>query len=175
MLEKIQSKLPTRETLFSRKVLAPVLLGAVAIGTVSLASTVEASSSTPFDSLTKKIAEKFNLSESDVKAVFEEQRAEMKKEHQAKQAEELQTLVDAGKITSAQKDALIAKMQGMHEERESNKDDFQNMTKEERQKIHETRKAEMDQWLKDQGIDKSVLEGLHGPGKGMKGDHHRGM
>jgi 4-alpha-glucanotransferase len=75
------------------------------------------------------------------------------------------------KLTEDQKNALIAKRQEMQAKRDAMRDSLKNATKEERKAAREQHRNEMDQWLKDQGIDRSIL---HPAGDGGKDRKHRG-
>ncbi len=150
--------------------------GAVAtIGLASLsgAALVAAESANPGDTLAQKIAQKFNLNEAEVKAVIQENREEHKQEHKQQIEEELTQAVSDGKITEEQKTKLLAKLEEMHKNRQENKDELKDMTKGERRQQMETKKAEMKQWLKDNGIPEDIMEsikpvrGHHGPGAMM--------
>lgn len=112
-------------------------------------------------SLISKIAQKFNLKEADVEAVFEAVRDEsaswrsdeMKQERQ----EKLSQAVKDGVITEAQKEALLAKMEEHIGERQANR-------------------TEMQKWYKEQGIDELKLREYMRPiGKGMGEGRQRGI
>lgn len=112
------------------------------------------------DTIVQKIADKFKLNKDEVKAVFDENRAE----RQGKMAERFETnlnkAVESGKITEAQKSAILAK----HKEIQAKRDELKDLPQEERhdatQKIHE----EMQSWAKDNGIDMSQIAGPKGEG-----------
>jgi hypothetical protein len=127
------------------------------------------------DGLIEKIAAKFNLDQDEVKDVFEENKAEHRAEKEAKHAENLQSLVDEGKITAEQKAALEARSAEMKEEREANKESFKDLTPEERKEKKEAHRAEFKAWAEEQGIDLEALKGelRSGPGHGKKGFGHR--
>ena len=137
----------------TKKLLVTLMLlgGLVSAGYIG-GSAVLADDFSPHDTLITKIAQKFNLTESDVEAVFEsvrdERQAEMKKLHE----ERLDQAVTDGVITQEQKNALVAKMQAHHEERGQYREEMQN-------------------WFAEQGIDETKLReylgfGGHGP-RGM--------
>lgn len=88
--------------------------------------------------LIQKIAEKFNLNQDEVKAVFDEERQARETEHEAERAAELQSAVDAGDITAEQKSAIEAKQKELKAAMES-----------ERQAL--------ETWATDNGIDAKYL------------------
>lgn len=133
-----------------KQTLAIVLaLGVIASVGYFGSSYVLASDTNPMhDSLVTKIAEKFNLKEADVEAVFEAVRDERHEEMKSKRAEKLSQAVSDGVITEAQKEMLLAKMEEHIGEKQANR-------------------AEMQNWYKDQGIDETKLrEYLRPEGKG---------
>lgn len=100
------------------------------------------------ESLVAKIAQKFNLKEADVEAVFEAVRDERRDEMKSQRSERLTQAVSDGVITEAQKVTLLAKMEEHIGERQANR-------------------AEMQNWYKDQGIDETKLrEYMRPEGKG---------
>lgn len=141
-------------------------------GPVQAQSTTSPTQTNPFQKLVEKIAATFNLDKSKVQTVVEEfhkeRQVERQTEMKARQEERLSKLVSEGKITEAQKQAIIKK----HEELKAqfNPDGFKNMTAEERKTAMDKKKAELDAWAQSQGIDPSYLM----MGKGMRGGMHRG-
>jgi len=110
------------------------------------------------------VIEKFNLNKDEVVKVLEVDRASRQEEMKAKFEEKLATLVTEGKITQAQKDAIITK----HNELESNKDSNNH---EEMKTLHD----EFQNWLTEQGIDDSLIRPaekgeMRGKGLGPKRD-----
>jgi len=124
----------------NKKVLAAVL----ALGIISLvgyfgSNYVLAEDENPMhQTLISRIAEKFNLKESDVEAVFEAVRDERRDEMKSQRSEKLTQAVSDGVITEAQKVTLLDKMEEHIGERQANR-------------------AEMQNWYKDQGIDQTKL------------------
>ncbi|KKT82805.1 MAG: hypothetical protein UW80_C0031G0006 [Microgenomates group bacterium GW2011_GWC1_44_9] len=107
---------------------------------------VLASENTPaYTNMVSRIAQKFNLKESDVEAVFAAVKDERHAEMKSIREEKLSQAVSDGVITEAQKNNLLSKME-------------QNETAR-----HEMR-AEMQKWFADQGIDHEKLRGYLGHG-----------
>lgn len=141
--------------------------GLVGMGAAS-AATTSTTSNNPMSSLVTAIAEKFNLKTSDVQAVFDEQRTAMEAEREAEVKTELAELVKDGKLTQAQSDAITTKRAELEKEREANRVSDQSSTKTdaERKTEMETRKTELDSWLKEQGIDTQYAYLVMGGGRG---------
>lgn len=98
--------------------------------------------------LISRLAQKFNLKESDVEAVFTAVRDERQAQMHQERQERLNQSVKDGVISSSQKDALLAKMQEHMGERQQNR-------------------SEMQSWFESQGIDQIKLrEYLRPAGKG---------
>ena len=97
-----------------------------------------------------ELAERFNLDESEVKAFYEEKKAERQQEREAKQAEHLASLVSDGVLTQEQADALKEKRDELRETKMSLKE--QDLTKEEWKQQLETLKSEFQAWADEQGI-----------------------
>ncbi|MDO8507369.1 MAG: hypothetical protein Q7S53_02270 [bacterium] len=116
------------------------------------------------DTIVQKIADKFKLNKDEVKAVFDENRAERQGKMEERFEANLNKAVESGKITEAQKSAILTK----HKEIQAKRDGLKDLPQEERhdamQKIHE----EMENWAKDNGIDMSQIAGPRGEG------HHGG-
>ena len=109
------------------------------------------------DSLITKIAQRFNLKEADVEAVFESVRDERQEEMKANRQEKLSQAVKDGVITEAQKTTLLAKMEEHIGERRENREEMQN-------------------WFKSQGIDETKLREYMRPvGKGNGEGRGMGM
>lgn len=114
-------------------------------------------------SLITRIAQKFNLKESDVKAVFEEEHAAREAEMKAELEQKLTAAVTADKITEAQKNAILNKLNEMHEGK-PDRESFGHMTEAERRAAMEQKRAEMEAWAKDNGLTIDILQDLGGFG-----------
>lgn len=126
---------------------------------------VSAQSGSGGNTLVDKIASKFNLNKSDVQKVFDEERSAHEAEHKARVEERLQTMVDEGSITSDQKTAILQKLDELKAAHDENRDSMKDLTKEQRKAKMDERKAELESWAKQQGLDLSKLKGVFmGPG-----------
>lgn len=125
--------------------------------------------------LVDKIASQFNLNKDDVQKVFDDNRAEHEAERQAKASERLQSLVDDGTITAEQKSAIETKMAELKSKREANREEFKNLSEDERKAKMDEKRTELEAWATEQGLDLTKLKGIfgghHGPGHGHGPGH----
>lgn len=150
------------------KLLIPVL--AVTVGSTALFGVNQIyaqDSNNPNSSLVQKIAQKFNLDQSQVQAVFDEHKSEHHAVMKQKMSDRLTQLVSEGKITDAQKQAIIAKMSEL--KGNFNPEAFKDLTPEQRRQKMEEHRTEMENWAKSQGIDPQYLM-FYKMGKGMHGE-----
>lgn len=148
---------------------AVALCMALGVGVQSIYASENVQSS----SLITKIAQKFNLSEDDVKAVFESNRQEHEQEKHQNYEAMLTEAVTQGKITEAQKQLIIAKNAEIKTVRDTTMDHHKDLTQEERQTQMTEHHAQMEKdrdaleaWAKENGIDMKYLMmggGGHGP------------
>lgn len=124
-------------------------VGLVGLGAAS-ASALSDTSSSSSDSLVDRLVAKFNLSKSDVQAVFDEERQARDAERQAEVSDRLQDAVDDGDITADQKTKIEAKLKELQSARAKERD-------------------ELEAWAEKNGIDARYLMG-HGRGDGNRLD-----
>ncbi|OGM23937.1 hypothetical protein A2715_02045 [Candidatus Woesebacteria bacterium RIFCSPHIGHO2_01_FULL_39_32] len=151
-----------------KKVIFPTMLvlGVILVGLLSV-SVASAQDSDDYPSIVQKIAEKFNLNEADVQAVFVEDREEHYAEMQARWSERLDDLVNDGKITAEQKQVILDKHEEMHNKMEEWKD----LNVEERHEKMHALHDEFKTWAEGPGIDLPLL----GPfGRGFMRGFHKG-
>ena len=151
-----------------RKIFFPVL--AVAIIAAGLMSTnlVSAQDGTGANSLVAAIAAKFNLNQGDVQAVFDEERNKHHTQMKQQMEQKLTQAVTEGKITETQKQAIITHFTEMKGQK-IEKGQFKEMTDDEIKAFKESKKAEMDKWLSDNGLTQEVLNEVMGHPKGFGG------
>lgn len=132
----------------NKKLLTTILVLGVIISVGYFGTShVLANENTPgYSTLVSRIAQKFNLKENDVEAVFSAVRDERRALMKTQREEKLNQAVSDGVVTQAQKTALLAKM-------------------EEHQEARGEKKEAMQKWLSDQGIDASKLRGYLGFGE----------
>lgn len=152
----------------NKKVLLPAVAFAVLGASIFGVNYAHADqTSNPESTIVQKLADKFNLNKDDVQKVFDEEHAAREAKMQTKNEERLSQLVTDGKITQAQKTLILNKQKEMKAEREANRGSNSTKTQDERKTEMEAKKAELDKWAKDNGIDPQYLMG--GFGKGHKG------
>lgn len=170
---------------YSRRLLAATAViiglgaGSIGIGTTLAASPMHGGMGDPISGLVEVIAERFNLSETDVQAVFDEQREKLHQEHVAREAEMLAKAVTAGKLTRAQADAIIARNADNKEFMES----LVNLDEAARKAAMQTHVAETKAWAEENDIPEPFIfmnkenhGGRHGghagrePGRGFYGE-----
>lgn len=143
------------------KTLAVILaLGVIAsVGYFGTSYVLAGNTNPMHESLVSKIAQKFNLKEADVEAVFEAVRDEKQEEMKSQRTERLNQAVKDGVIAEAQKNALLAKMDSHIEERGA-------------------KREEMQKWFTDNGIDETKLRDYlrpEGKGEGRGMGRHMGV
>jgi hypothetical protein len=123
---------------------------------VSLAANAQANDG---NNLVDKIAKKFHLNKDDVQKVFDDNRAEHEADRQQRLENRLDKSVSDGKITSAQKGQIMAKL----EEMKSFFDSLKDKSPSERKTALKDKRAELQKWAKDNKIPKGLLmpAGLH--------------
>ncbi len=143
--------------------------GAGALGVSTTFAATGTSEHNPMQNLITAIATKFNLSESEVQAVFDEQRSVKQEQRQENAAEHLAKAVTDGKLTQAQADAITANMATQKTFFESLKD----MTQEERQAALKTNAEAQKAWAEANNLPKPFAP-MHGPNGRGPGVHQRG-
>lgn len=144
------------------------IAGLTGSGLVS-AATSTSSSSDPASSLIDKLASKFNLNKDEVKAVFDEDRTAREAEHQKQVEDELSQAVTDGKLTSDQRDKILAKIKENKADMEANRDSMKDKTDAERKAAMDAKRTELETWAKNNNIPTEYLRllgpgGHHGPG-----------
>lgn len=134
-------------------VIAIAVVGAGLFGV----SHVSAQDADSHDTLVQKIAQKFNLNQEEVKAVFDEHRTERVKIKHEKMDERLNQLVSEGEITEEQKVLIQNKLNEQHAKLKANMESLKDVSREERreafQKEHEALRA----WAMENNIDLSLV------------------
>jgi hypothetical protein len=155
-----------------KNLLMPVLALSVAGATLIGANAVFAQSSIPpqEQSIVQKIAQRFNLQEKDVQAVFDDHRSNRHAAMQQKLDARLTQAVKDGKITEVQKQAILKKFQDM-KALMGDRSQLKNMSPEQRKQMMEQKKAELESWAKENNLEVSTLQEL----LGRKGFGHKGF
>ncbi|MEK7461421.1 MAG: hypothetical protein AAB647_04390 [Patescibacteria group bacterium] len=119
--------------------------------------------------LVQKIAERFNLNEADVQAVFDEEKTGHMNQMQQKFDDRLAQAVLDGKIDLAQKQLILDKRAELQKTHGSDRETFKNMTPKQRQAAKQTRHADLQAWATEKGIDLRYL--MPGPKGGPQRGH----
>lgn len=121
------------------------------------------------DSLASKISQKFNLSEGEVKSVFEEHHSEMKANREEKRQEHLQQLQDDGIINEEQRNYL--------NDHFSSRPDFkaEGVDREAAKEQMQERRQELEDWANEQGIDLEDIRPEHKGENMRRGGHQHSM
>jgi len=122
---------------------------------------VSAQDTTGANSMVAAIAQKFNLNQSDVQTVFDEQRSKHQAEMKTQMESKLTQAVADGKITEAQKQAILTHHDAMKDSR-PNRGEFQSLTEEQRKAKMDEKKVEMDAWLSQNGLTQEKLQEVMG-------------
>lgn len=127
----------------------------------------------PFQSIIQKLAQRFGLNETDVKAVFDEVHTKRLTQMDALYERRLTDAVQSGKLTETQKSLLIDKHKELQAKRQSDFASGQTMTFEQRKSAMQLQKQELQLWAQQNNIDLSYLFGRHkGIFRGMRGGWH---
>ena len=154
-------------------VAAIAVAGYTGIG-VANAATENNATTNPMSSLVSAVAKKFNLKETDVQAVFDDQRTVMEADREANAKEKVSQLVKDGKLTQAQADLINTKRAELQKTREANRTNMDSKTKSERRTTMNAERTKLDQRFTDNDIPTEyrnlVLGGKGHGGHGMRGE-----
>lgn len=121
------------------------------------------------DDMVKELAVKLGVDETKVSAVFEEMHEEHQQEMESRLSDRLDEAVARSEITAAQKASILAKHDEMKDERDTNRESFQNMTPDKRRETRQADHDEMEAWAEEQGIDLEYFMGPMGGHMGIRG------
>jgi hypothetical protein len=123
--------------------------------------------------LIETIAQKFGLDQNKVKAIVNDyqtqQKKRMQKNMEKRQEDKLSQLVKNGKITDAQKQAIIKEMAAL--KAKYNPETMKNLTPEQRKTQRDEMRNEILSWAKANSIDESYMMGHPFKG-GLRGKMH---
>lgn len=147
--------------MITKKILLPVLaVGIMGAGLMSVSQVQAQANTNSFSSLVETLANKFNLDKSQVQSVFDEHKVQMQQEHQQKMENRLTQAVKEGKLTDAQKQAVLNKLAEF--KKTFNADAFKNMTPQQKKEAMQKQHNELKEWAQSQGIDPSYLMPMFG-------------
>ncbi len=118
--------------------------------------------------LIQALVQRFNLNKSDVQQFFQDQEGQRFNEMLTRLGERLTTEVTRGKLTEAQKNAIIAKAK----EVKAKHDALRSLSQTERETQMKQYRTDLENWATQQGIDKRYLHDLLGK---VPGGSHRRM
>ncbi len=147
---------------------AIAIIGAGAFGVSQVSAATD--NGDPRASLIQKLADTLHVDKSKVQAVFDEHHSEMKVEHEKAYEARLTQAVTDGKLTSAQKDAVLAEHKKLAAKMEITMKDTNIDTPTERKAAMDKIRTEGEEWAKTNNIDAKWLMGpgrMHGE-KGMR-------
>lgn len=158
----------------TKRILVPALIvAALGAGAIFKVSLTEAAAN-PRTDMIQYLAQKLGLDQSKVQSAFDSYHSEQRAARQQQMTDRLTTYLDGlvkqGKITEAQKTAILAKHSELQQIHETT--DWSTKTPEERRTAMEKQRADLEAWAKKEGIDISFLQfgfGGRGMGKGMMG------
>jgi len=145
-----------------------LISGAALFGTSAYAQGIQNREGT----MHQELAQKLGIDENKVQTAFDEIRREHQQEMQAQFTERLNQAVTDGRLTQDQKNLILQKHEELQTERQTEREQVQNMSREERREFMETRHEEMQAWGEANGIDLQYVMGQVGErerGPGMHG------
>lgn len=151
--------------MFNKKILVPTAaalmigLGVFGVGQIS------AQSDDMHSTMIQKLSQKLGISEDKINSAFEQIHSERKSERKAFLEQKLNQAVNDGKVTDAQKQAILNKFSEMKDFK-VDKDSFKNMTAEQRRNAMQQKKQEMESWAAQNGLSLEILHELMGHGRG---------
>ncbi|OGG09569.1 hypothetical protein A2154_01420 [Candidatus Gottesmanbacteria bacterium RBG_16_43_7] len=108
------------------------------------------------------LAQKLGIEESRLQSALDQMRAEHQVQMQSRMEERLNQAVSDGKITETQQQLILTKHQEIQAERQNDTDNWQNLTPQERRSRMEQKRAELEKWASENGIDMSYFGGGFG-------------
>ncbi len=158
--------------MIQKKIVVPVIGIVIAGSTLFGANLARAQGTLTTDqSVVQKNSNKVNLNHADAQKVSGENKAEHKQQKKAELEARLNQAVKDGKITGAQRQAILTKFGGtsaMHKDKEQ----MHSVNSETRQQAMQQKKAELESWAQKNGLSLQTYQELVGHGGkegGIKG------
>lgn len=169
-----QSLMKGSEHMLSKKILISALSITIIGGTIFGIAQVNAQSTAqPYQGLVKVIAQKFNLNQSDVQNVVnqyhQQQQATRQQQLQQRLKARLDTLVQQGKITATQEQAILTEFAKL--QNEYSPATMQQLTPQQRRQQFQKRQQELRAWAQSQQINLSLIRPLGHMGSMMRHAH----
>ena len=144
---------------------------------VQAQTTSQTNNLNPFQLMIERISSVFHLDKAKVQEVVQqvhtEQQATREKQMEQRQTDRLSQLVKDGKITEAQKSAIIAKLTEI--KKTFNPEISKTLSQAERKTVMDKHQAELKAWAVSQGIDPSYVMRGFGGRQGIRGIGERKM
>ncbi len=157
--------------MLSKKVILPILAVAIAGSALFGANQVAHAQGAVNSTLVQMIAQKFGLDQTAVQSVFDQykstRQATAQQNMQQRLDSKLTQEVQQGKITDAQKQAILAELSALKSK--YNPSSFKGMTVAQRKQAFQNEQSDLKSWASSQGIDLSLIPGFGGMGM------HRGV
>lgn len=130
-----------------------VVIGGIVVVSAALMGVNHVAAQTPtpasYPSIIQLLAQKLGIDQTRVQQAFDEIHQEKKVQMEARMEQVLEDAVRAGKLTGAQKNALLEKLQSLKSQNQTSREHMMNQ------------KQELQDWAKQQGIDiRSIFGGL---------------
>jgi hypothetical protein len=144
-----------------KKMLLPAIaavvlsLGALGVGQIYAQDTTDHHAN-----LIQQLAQKLGVSEDKVKTAFDEIHSDKHAQMQSQMEQRLSQAVTDGKITEAQKQAILVKFAEMKNNMPVKIDGFKNMSQEQRRQAMESKHTELESWAQQNGISLETLREL---------------
>ena len=152
---------------FTVTVIGAGIVGVTPVNAQTVTPTPNVSQHNFFIEMVDFISQKFGLDKAKVQSAMTEfhdkKKSEIQQNMQQREQDRLTKLVTEGKITEAQKQAILTKLSSL--KNKINKDTLKNMTPDQRKQYMQTQRDELKSWAQSQGIDPSILQ----PGLGRRG------
>jgi hypothetical protein len=132
-----------------KKVLAGGLMAIAAVALLATTFSAVSAQSYGNSNITQRIAERFNLQESEVQSIFDEAREEKMAVMEEKAEERLNVFVENGKISEEQKEIILNKK----EEMKTLFEDLKNLSPEERHGKMQELREDLKIWAEENGIE----------------------
>jgi len=144
------------------------------LGATGIAGTSIASAATPTEfgmndsssSLITRIAKRFNLKQSEVKKVFDQDHQTHMKEAEARFKSKLNTAVKQGKLTSSQRSKILAKNAELKKNMEAMHKTMKNKTEAQRHALMQKQRTSLQKWATQNKIPAAYFHFV------MGGGHH---
>lgn len=149
-----------------RKMIIPTIALVAILGAVSIGTMPVSAQSNVYGNLVSKIAQRFNLKESDVQEVIDQVRVDRMNQMKANWETKLSQLVSDGKLTQSQKDELVKK----HSELQNKITSLKGLSPEEKKTKMKQIFDDFSKWANDKNINLKEV-GMFG----FKGSFGRGF